>query len=186
MRSRQDNQLTESVAADNRRETAWAMAVGVGVERSGTRRQCDRQSALADHTDLDRAAVAARVALEEVAEAAAMAAARALSVAKALNEALAVLDVVAGADSEPAAPLTPLRHGLLSPREEEVLALVADGRSTKAIAAELFVSPNTIKTHIASLMNKLHVDTRAQLAAIATRHALSMNTPRRSPSDYLA
>jgi ATP/maltotriose-dependent transcriptional regulator MalT len=50
-----------------------------------------------------------------------------------------------------------------------VLALVAEGRSNKAIAEALFVSPNTVKTHIASLMTKLHADSRAQLAAIAAR-----------------
>jgi DNA-binding NarL/FixJ family response regulator len=63
----------------------------------------------------------------------------------------------------------------LSPREREVLALVAEGRSNKAIAEALFVSPNTIKTHVASLMNKLHADSRAHLAAIATRHELYRN-----------
>lgn len=59
------------------------------------------------------------------------------------------------------------RTAPLSPREREVLALVAEGRSNKAIAAALFVSPNTIKTHVASLLTKLDADTRAQLAAIA-------------------
>lgn len=57
----------------------------------------------------------------------------------------------------------------LSPREWEVLALVAEGRSNKAIAAALYVSPNTVKTHVASLLNKLQADSRVQLAAIAAR-----------------
>jgi DNA-binding NarL/FixJ family response regulator len=52
-----------------------------------------------------------------------------------------------------------------------VLALVAQGQTNKAIAEALFVSPNTVKTHVASLLTKLDVDTRAQLAAIATRQA---------------
>jgi DNA-binding NarL/FixJ family response regulator len=60
----------------------------------------------------------------------------------------------------------------LSPREREVLALVAVGRSNKAIAEALFVSPNTVKTHVASLLNKLHADSRVQLAAIATKQGL--------------
>ena len=59
----------------------------------------------------------------------------------------------------------------LSPREREVLALVAEGRSNKDIAEALFVSPNTIKTHVASLLNKLDVHTRVQLATIAARQA---------------
>lgn len=62
--------------------------------------------------------------------------------------------------------------GRLSPREREVLALVAQGRTNKAIAEALFVSPNTVKTHVASLFTKLDVDTRAQLAVIATQQAV--------------
>jgi len=58
----------------------------------------------------------------------------------------------------------------LSPREREVLALVAEGRSNKAIAAALFVSPNTVKSHVAALLTKLEVETRVQLAALAVRH----------------
>jgi two-component system response regulator DegU len=50
-----------------------------------------------------------------------------------------------------------------------VLALVAEGRSNKAIAEALFVSPNTVKTHVASLLTKFQVDSRTQLAAIAVR-----------------
>ena len=57
----------------------------------------------------------------------------------------------------------------LSPREREVLALVAAGRSNKAIAEELFISPNTVKTHVASLLTKLQAGSRAHLAAIAAR-----------------
>jgi DNA-binding NarL/FixJ family response regulator len=57
----------------------------------------------------------------------------------------------------------------LTPRERDVLALVAEGRSNKAIAEALFVSPNTVKTHVASLLTKLQADSRTQLAAIATR-----------------
>ena len=54
-----------------------------------------------------------------------------------------------------------------------MLALVAEGRSNKAIADELFVSPNTVKTHVASLLHKLHADTRVQLATLAARQGHS-------------
>ena len=50
--------------------------------------------------------------------------------------------------------------------------LVAEGRSNKAIAAALFVSPNTVKTHVASLLTKLGADNRAQLAIIAAQRGL--------------
>ena len=49
--------------------------------------------------------------------------------------------------------------------------MLHEGRSNKSIAETLFVSPNTIKTHVASLLHKLHADSRAQLAAIAVRGA---------------
>ena len=123
------------------------------------------------HTALAQAMAQARTALAEAGTAAASAAQQARSVAAALDEMLVVL-----AASEPApikAPRLVDDHapptGALSPREREVLALVAEGRTNKAIAAALFVSPNTVKTHVASLLTKLHADTRAQLAAIAAR-----------------
>ncbi len=58
---------------------------------------------------------------------------------------------------------------ILSPREKEVLALVAAGHTNKAIADALYLSPNTIKTHVSSLLNKLQAGTRVQLAVIAAQ-----------------
>jgi DNA-binding NarL/FixJ family response regulator len=60
----------------------------------------------------------------------------------------------------------------LSPREREVLALVAEGQTNKDIASALYVSPNTVKRHVTSLLNKLHASTRVQLATIAARQGL--------------
>jgi two-component system, NarL family, response regulator DegU len=62
---------------------------------------------------------------------------------------------------------------LVSPREWDVLELVAEGRSNSAIAESLYVSPNTVKTHVASLLRKLGANSRAHLAAIAARHEVS-------------
>lgn len=50
----------------------------------------------------------------------------------------------------------------ISPRELEVLELIAAGRSNKEIAARLAVSPNTIKTHVAKLFGKLEVGRRTE------------------------
>ena len=99
------------------------------------------------------------------------AAARARSLTELLDEALAVL--TDGAVLAPT-PSEALRRetDTLSPREREVLALVAEGRTNKAIAEALYVSPNTVKTHVTSLLHKLRADTRVQLAAIATRQGL--------------
>src|SRR5438067_4568999 len=60
------------------------------------------------------------------------------------------------------------RHTLLSKREEEVLRLVAEGLTNKEIAQRLFVTENTVKTHVTSLFNKLGVDSRAQAVAVGT------------------
>lgn len=50
----------------------------------------------------------------------------------------------------------------ISEREYEVLELLAAGQSNKEIAANLFVSPNTVKTHLANLYGKLEVSRRTQ------------------------
>lgn len=91
-----------------------------------------------------------------------------------LEEALALLGRMepGRAISLPAARAQMGYGDRLSPREREVLALVAQGRTNKAIAEALFVSPNTVKTHVTSLLTKLDVDTRAQLAVIATQQAM--------------
>jgi DNA-binding NarL/FixJ family response regulator len=59
----------------------------------------------------------------------------------------------------------------LTPREREVLALLAQGRSNAAIAAGLFISPKVVEKHIASIFDKLglapsEIDNRRVLAAI--------------------
>jgi DNA-binding CsgD family transcriptional regulator len=50
----------------------------------------------------------------------------------------------------------------LSPRECEILALLASGQSNKALARSLGISPNTIKTHVARVYGKLEVANRVQ------------------------
>jgi DNA-binding NarL/FixJ family response regulator len=132
------------------------------------------QSTPRERAELIRTASEARVALREAAVAAVEAAARARAVADELDQALAALkELEIGSPTMPPSWHDALRGvALLSPREREVLALVAEGRSNKVIAEALFVSPNTIKTHVASLLMKLHADSRVELAAIAARHRL--------------
>jgi DNA-binding CsgD family transcriptional regulator len=55
--------------------------------------------------------------------------------------------------------------GLLSGREAEVARLVADGLSNKEIGARLFISEHTVDSHVRSILNKLGVNSRAQIAA---------------------
>jgi len=60
----------------------------------------------------------------------------------------------------------------LSERELEVLKLMVEGYSNPQIAAALYLSPNTIKTHVRGIMNKLAVDDRVQAAVVALRSGL--------------
>ncbi len=70
----------------------------------------------------------------------------------------------------PAAPAPNL--GQLSQRELDVLKLMVEGYSNPEIAAALYLSPNTIKTHVRGIMNKLAVDDRVQAAVVALRAGL--------------
>jgi PAS domain S-box-containing protein len=56
---------------------------------------------------------------------------------------------------------------MLTPREQEVVTLIAMGHETGQIAEELHVSPETVRTHVRNAMAKLGAHTRAQLVAIA-------------------
>ena len=57
----------------------------------------------------------------------------------------------------------------LTPREREVLAQIADGRSNREIARLLHVSEKTVKTHVSSVLAKLGVADRTQAALYAVR-----------------
>jgi two-component system nitrate/nitrite response regulator NarL len=61
---------------------------------------------------------------------------------------------------------------VLSPREQEILRMTADGRSAPEIANELHLSPATVKTHMQSLYEKLGVSDRAAAVAKAMRTGL--------------
>jgi DNA-binding CsgD family transcriptional regulator len=60
----------------------------------------------------------------------------------------------------------------LTPREAEVLALVAAGRSNREIAQALFISPKTVGVHVSNLLAKLGAAGRVEAAAIAHRLGL--------------
>ena len=68
------------------------------------------------------------------------------------------------------AEVTPLA---LTPREREVAVLIAAGHSNRAIAEALFVSERTVETHVANMLRKLAVATRAGIAAWAERQGVT-------------
>jgi two-component system response regulator DegU len=58
----------------------------------------------------------------------------------------------------------------LSPREMEVLQLLAQGMSNKSIARELGISEQTVKNHVTAILRKLHLEDRTQAAVYALQH----------------
>jgi DNA-binding NarL/FixJ family response regulator len=70
-------------------------------------------------------------------------------------------------------PPAPARHaGGLTPRELQVLRLVAAGKTNRAIAAELLLSEKTVERHVSSILTKLDVSSRAGATAYAYTHRL--------------
>jgi DNA-binding CsgD family transcriptional regulator len=61
---------------------------------------------------------------------------------------------------------------LLTSREQEVLRLVAEGRSNRRIAEELYISPKTASVHVSRIIAKLDVTNRVEAAAVARRLGL--------------
>ncbi len=72
-------------------------------------------------------------------------------------------ELISSAQLDPSPPVT--SH--LTPREREVVELVALGANTRAIASKLTLSPETVRTHVRNAMDKTGAHTRAQLVAIA-------------------
>ncbi|MGH2557614.1 MAG: LuxR C-terminal-related transcriptional regulator [Thermomicrobiales bacterium] len=117
----------------------------------------------------EHALAIARIALGEQAFTAAWTTGRALTTEQAVAEAAAVTPPPAAtAATTPASAAT----AGMTPRELEVLRLVADGRSDRDIAVLLSISSRTAGNHVANVLEKLGVGSRAAAVAFATRHGL--------------
>jgi two-component system, NarL family, response regulator DevR len=69
------------------------------------------------------------------------------------------------------------RLARLSPQEERILSLVADGRTNKEIGDELHLAEKTVKNYVSSILSKLEVARRAEAAAYLARHTTTPGTP---------
>jgi DNA-binding CsgD family transcriptional regulator len=121
-------------------------------------------------TQFERAQAAARAKLDTATFSASWAAGRALAADVAIAEALEGTLPVPSALREPAVAAA---HDSLSPRERDVLRLLAEGKSDRQIATALFISRRTAATHVAGIFRKLDLTSRAAAAAYAVRHGLA-------------
>ncbi len=90
---------------------------------------------------------------------------------------LRAIEKVAGGEGyvDPAlmpAFLTGKDDDTLTAREREILQLLADGMSNADVATKLFISQETVKSHVRHILAKLEADTRTQAVAIALREAI--------------
>ncbi len=74
-------------------------------------------------------------------------------------------------ETRPASP-PPAPVARLTQREQEVLRLVAQGKSNKEIASALNIAENTVKNHLKNILEKLHLENRVQAATFALRREL--------------
>jgi DNA-binding CsgD family transcriptional regulator len=149
---------TQGEHADAVRHLAWAVEdlATSGARFDAARLRIDLARSLHHAGEVEGAAREARAALEAL---------RALGAHLEADRAAAVLQEI-----EPASDAgTP--DGLTA-REVEVLRLVAEGRSNHEIARRLFVSDHTIKRHVANILGKLDLPSRAAAAAYAARRNL--------------
>lgn len=94
-----------------------------------------------------------------------------LEAARGVFEQLGAAPDLAGVDSLVPSPAPDEAHGL-TPRELQVLRLVATGETNRAIAAELVLSERTVDRHVSNILTKLGVSSRAAATAFAYEHQL--------------
>ena len=70
-------------------------------------------------------------------------------------------------------PAFPDRHRPLSPREREIVQLLAEGKTSKEIAKVLHIAGGTVETHRRNIMGKLKVTSMAALTKLAIREGLT-------------
>jgi two-component system nitrate/nitrite response regulator NarL len=99
-------------------------------------------------------------------------AARLAAAVRAVAEGLVVLDAVAAESVLRPRPATPATIEHLTPREQEVLQLLAQGLSNKLIAARLGISDHTVKFHVNAILGKLGAQSRTEAIAQAARLGL--------------
>jgi DNA-binding CsgD family transcriptional regulator/tetratricopeptide (TPR) repeat protein len=158
------------VAAEGERFEAAARLFGAA---QALREAIRNPVAPAQRAEYDRQVATVRTTLDEETLAAAWAVGRAMTLDEAIEYALSLeAPPPAGRSGDPAAGTGEV--AVLTPREREVAALIANGLTNREIAARLVVADRTAEGHVQSILNKLGFNTRAQIAVWAVEHGLRL------------
>jgi DNA-binding NarL/FixJ family response regulator len=164
--------LAETTRQEGRADpAAWAAAVAAWQQLGQPYRvayACYRQAEALMARDSDRDAAAP--ALRHAAAVTSQLGARLLDAEVKALARRGRLDLATHAEAEPAGASA--GNSPLTPRETEVLTLVAAGRSNRQIAQALFISPKTASVHVSRILAKLGVSSRLEAAAVAHRLGL--------------
>ena len=157
------------VLVDARLPDGHGVEVCRGVARAEATAACVMITAFGDDEELLGAAEAGAAAfvLKEVAGSSLVDTVRRVAAGETLIDDGARTRKTASSTSSPEDRLALWR---LTPREREVLDLLADGLSNRQVADRLGLSEKTVKNHVTGLLAKLGLDRRAQAAAMMTRH----------------
>jgi non-specific serine/threonine protein kinase len=120
----------------------------------------------------DQLVTSVRAALGDEAFGEAWAAGRLVPPQEVISDTLALLESAAAGSRDQSLTPGPRPCGLLSPREQQVLALVAEGLTDKEIAERLVISSGTVMFHLKSLRRKLGARSRTEAVAIAAKRGL--------------
>ncbi len=125
-----------------------------------------------ERSDHDRCVATARVGLGEAAFGAAWAEGRTMTLERAIAGALAAGESITVKAKTASKPAGGKGVDLLTAREREVAALIAQGKTNREIAIILVITERTADTHVQHILNKLGVGSRAQIAGWAVAHGL--------------
>jgi DNA-binding CsgD family transcriptional regulator len=123
------------------------------------------------HVDGERVLGDTRRAMDGTAFETAWAAGQGLTLDASIADAFALATYVQAQSAEDVSALD-RRTANLSPRQLDVLRLIVEGQSDRAIAEALFIGTRTVETHVTHIFTKLGVNTRAEAAALAVRQDL--------------
>ena len=128
---------------------------------------------LADvQSDHDHCVATARVGLGTDAFSAAWHEGRTMALEQVITNAMAAGELVAVRATSAVKATEGTRAGVLTPRECEVAALIAQGKTNREIAVILVIAERTADTHVQHILNKLGLGSRAQIAGWAVAHGV--------------